>query len=405
MNASTTGYGSLSTTGFPRSANDTVESSHQIIYRTAGILSLFTIVMNTNTRGASTATVRLNGAAGNQSVSIGASATGTFQDTTHTDAVNAGDKVAYQIVTGAGGSTFDDRLTLCLFDPSPLTVSILAYVSLPNLSTASQTTFYGVTGGASGAITTESTIQTKLRSPGTLKNFMFSVASNARTTATTANSRVNGANGNLAISVGASATGFFEDTTNSDALNVGDLIDFAVTTGTGAGTITGGVLKAELVTADGSFLLGESSSAQTLAANLTRYMPFGAASERDATESLVQQQALYPFVGSMLQITIAANSLTAASTFSSRKNGAAGNQSISIGSGATGLFEDTVNQDVYAASDLLSCQLVTGATGTTITPTAHSMRGYIQVFDDDDDYAGPGLLEPRRGDPLVEVYS
>jgi hypothetical protein len=68
---------------------------------------------------------------------------------------------------------------------------------------------------------------------------------------------------------------------------------------------------------------------------------------------------------SKLYIRITTNSLTGSSTFKSRKNGANGNQSISIGAGVTGEFYDDANTDSVVDGDTFSGQFVVGA-GTSI---------------------------------------
>lgn len=76
-------------------------------------------------------------------------------------------------------------------------------------------------------------------------------------------------------------------------------------------------------------------------------------------------------VFSLLNTHISANATTGASTFSFRKNTAAGNETVSIGSAATGDFEDTSNTDTVAAADILGYQMVNGG-GGTISPKSRS---------------------------------
>jgi hypothetical protein len=68
-------------------------------------LSKLGIFISSNTiANTSTWRLRKNQANGNQSVTITASGTGYFEDSTNQDSVVAGDEVCYQLVTGAGTS-------------------------------------------------------------------------------------------------------------------------------------------------------------------------------------------------------------------------------------------------------------------------------------------------------------
>src|SRR3990167_9488536 len=75
----------------------------QTIYRTAGTLANLYVYISQNDRGASTYKSWINVSAGNLSVSITASGTGGFEDTSNSDSITAGDAVNAQSITGAGG--------------------------------------------------------------------------------------------------------------------------------------------------------------------------------------------------------------------------------------------------------------------------------------------------------------
>lgn len=81
------------------------------------------------------------------------------------------------------------------------------------------------------------------------------------------------------------------------------------------------------------------------------------------------RQTLYRTAGTLRSFytKILTNDHTGASTMRVRKNGANGNQLLSIPASTTGEFEDLVNTDVVAAGDLMNIQLIIGAGGTTFT--------------------------------------
>src|SRR5690349_17266000 len=97
------------------SAFSAAESNAQITRRVPGVESNLYIRVNTNDRGTSTLRFRINGGDGNQVVSITASTTGEFEDTSNTDTIAAGDLTDYQITGGAGGTTLTFGIVSTLF--------------------------------------------------------------------------------------------------------------------------------------------------------------------------------------------------------------------------------------------------------------------------------------------------
>jgi hypothetical protein len=75
----------------------------------------------------------------------------------------------------------------------------------------------------------EGDTQTKVRGPAVTATRLFvKVFSNGLDAPTTIAIRINGANGNLQVSIPAGTHGIFEDATHSDALASGDLVDFLI---------------------------------------------------------------------------------------------------------------------------------------------------------------------------------
>jgi hypothetical protein len=88
----------------------------------------------------------------------------------------------------------------------------------------------------------------------------------------------------------------------------------------------------------------------------------------------------------------------------SRKNGVNGNQTLSIGSGATGEFQDTTNSDSIASGDSFYTQVVTG-TGTQIgwVVVSHlfsATSGMVKRFGE---YGGNSTSTTARFLPLVSA--
>ncbi len=89
----------------------------------------------------------------------------------------------------------------------------------------------------------------------------------------------------------------------------------------------------------------------------------------ETTEANVKSRLRTAATINNMEVIVLNNSLTAASTLTSRVNGAPGTMSISISNGATGTFSDTTNSDVITSGNDYNYQLVTGgATGSIRTP-------------------------------------
>ena len=83
------------------------------------------------------------------------------------------------------------------------------------------------------------------------------------------------------------------------------------------------------------------------------------------TEAVAKTIFRFTCTLSKLTVNVSANAATGAGSVKVRKNGADGNQSVTIGAGLTGQFEDTVNTDSVSATDELDYQLNFGTGGST----------------------------------------
>lgn len=356
----TTNYAAL---GGNLGSKGTTETSEQITYRSPGTLSSLYVLVVTNANTAtSTFRTRKNTANGNQSVSVGSTVTGVFEDLVNTDTVVAGDLLNYQGVTGATGSNLLVSQLGIIFTATTSTVKKMVCTNTGVLSTASATLFSPLQ-GVDSVSATEANNQYKSRVAGTVKNLQVHISANSRTTATTFNSRKNTANGTLTVSVGSAATGFFEDTTHTDNIVATDLINYASTTGTGAGTISFNNIAAEITTTNGSFVFLKGSSSIGLAAGATTWQVVDGAVSNTTPESSAQNIPRMAFTAANLQIFSVANSTTTASTMVLRQNTANSTLSISITAATTGIFEDIIDTVAILATDNIDYQITAGATG------------------------------------------
>ena len=347
----------------------TTEANAQIILRSAGTLSNMLVYVPANSvAGTSTFRSRKNVTNGGQSVSVGSSATGTFEDTTNTDTITAGDKVNLQTVPGATTNTYTLQIISFLYAATTNTYAMHATNDVAGLaiSTASATRYFTLSGRMATLSTAESDEQCKMTVAATGKNLFCRISANARTTTTTVRTRKNTANGGQSVSIGSTATGFFEDTTNTDTIAVNDLYTYQYVSSTGTQSITLVQIGVGIETTSSKGLLstgivfGESSSAT----EVWYYAPNGDISGF-GTEASVATKVRAAFTTSNLGIKIITNSITATTTVTSRKNSAAGNQSVAIGSSTTGQFADTTNTDTLVATDTYHYKYAAGATGTS----------------------------------------
>ena len=101
------------------------------------------------------------------------------------------------------------------------------------------------------------------------------------------------------------------------------------------------------------------------AAGSTRYWKVGiGALFNTVTEALAQVPYRSAGTFSKLYVRVTANTATATSILTLRKNAADTGITLSIAAGATGAFENTVNTETISAGDLINYKTVSGGTGT-----------------------------------------
>lgn len=251
------------------------ETDEQQTIRQAIIVQLLWVKISANTLDTGTSTVRLrkNAGDGNNVVSIGAGATGQFEDLSSDDSVAAGDEINLRII--ASGSSGSISFQSASVRAVPSTYHGLLYTTVvAGTAVGASLTRYFNLAGAIGVSATEADAQLKTRIAGTLRNFQVKSLSNSRSDSTTFNFRKNGSNGNQTISVGAGSTGIFEDTSNTDSVSDGDLICGAFTTGGGTGTIAAsGALMDQDNNTDEFEIVCSAPGGVAFAIDLTTYMP------------------------------------------------------------------------------------------------------------------------------------
>lgn len=348
------------------------ETGLQIPFRTAGTLSGLMIRVTANSfSNAVTFKSRIAAADANQVVTVGAGLTGDFQDTTHSDAIaGTGDLVDVMLNIPAQSASFTYAICSFKFLATATTDTVVRHHSLGSSTTAAPgTTHYKSLTSLGSTQTVEAREQFKVKLAGTYKNFFANISTNTLSTAsTTFRLRKNTANGNCNVVVGAGLTGIFEDTSNTDTVAVDDLVNTQSVIGSGGtGTISYGNVGVAFVTTSGNYhLVSATHDGTSFNSGTTTYIAIGGAlTPTSTTEDTAKALAGIGAIYSNLEVNVITNTLAGAATLKTRKNSANGGQSISIGAGLTGWFEDTSNTDSLAATDYVAYQLVTPAPGGT----------------------------------------
>ena len=319
---STTTYFAL----FGYLTHSTTESFKAGRFRDLGTFSRLAVRCQTNgITATSTFRLRKNAGNGNQTVSITTGSTGLFEDTSNTDTVSAGtDEFDYQIITGSTGTNLILNHTVIVFEPTDTTRSVtkIGTTDIGAFTTASSTTYANLSGYTGGAAV-ETNYQHRIKRNGKLKYLNAEVSANARTTATTIRTRINTANGLQSVSVGSTATGTFEDTTNSDTLAVSDLINFSFTTGTGTQSTTISFISASFEFSNNQVVPLISATSGDVTAPATTYgiLLGGLLSKfTSPSDANIKLNFGYNFMASNLQIKLRTNANTATNTATLYKN-------------------------------------------------------------------------------------
>ena len=334
---------------------DSVSLAHRPA-RVAGTWSNIRCRVSTNTvTAASSFNSYVNLLPGNQSVTITASTTGWFEDTSNTDTIAAADEFAYELESGATGTTLGIKQVSSVFDSDNDTVTLLGCSSSGSSGlSASQTWYFPVIGGRDRN-DTEANREYRVGEPGTWQDASITVGTNGHDTATTIRARVNAANGNQIITVPANTGGTVrEDTTNTDVLSADDDIAWQVVTGAAtSGQFNVEKIGSNLVSTDDEWFSAIHGGRQRISTGPlnTYYWPIrGEMSFPESTEADAQIEAKFDFTAKEMIAKLERVAGSVSVTYRFRVNGANGNQVIT-GVTAVGVYTDTVNTDTIVDGD------------------------------------------------------
>lgn len=217
--------------------------------------------------------------------------------------------------------------------------------------------------------TAEAFVQIPFHSSGTLRGFWIQVKTNSLTSAATFYVRINGNPGNEQIIVPAGAIGEFQDTGNIDVINVNDKVNYLVSTSVGGTSLNllGISVLFQAPTNNVMKMVASGNPTNTITSGApTFYTPLsGELDTADQLESSTSYKIKTGGTFSNLGIYVSANTRPDTTTIHFRKNGADGNEVLSIPPSGTGLFEDNTNTDLVVVGDTVAYSIVMGGNGSS----------------------------------------
>lgn len=343
------------------------ESIFRTKWRSTGLLSrLWTRISANTLTASSTMTLRVNSAAGNQTLSIGSSTSGEFEDLVGSDYVKSGDNLGLQYVWGATGTSIFNVGSRIVYRSGESRLLGCGYGSGLVTGNTASVTNYSPLGGYTGSSTTESNAAQTALCRVQIANLFLCITQNSRP-GMTYSYRKNGATGSFVISpVG---SGLFEDLTKQDTLDPGDTFNLMRTYGSGSNTCTDSVFGATMwqIGSDQHLTLSAAAGHNITAASITRFLTVSGQMGSTATEADTQVTLGRSSVLRMLNLRVTVNARTS-TTFTVRKNGADTDLTFSVADSTTGLFSDARDSVVaLGPDDDVNYQYVSGTGLGTLT--------------------------------------
>ena len=298
---------------------------------------------------------RIGSANGNQTVTL--TGTGVFQDTVNTDSLVDQNliNIQHDQVGGAPGSKVYTLWGSTLQDTgtnTTIALSTSGRIVLIDFGVTRFTTVHGQLNASAGLATTEADVQYRIRRATTYSNLRVFLSDNSINGDSSWRLRIDtgggAANGNQVVTLTASTTGAFEDTTNSDPVAASDEINYSLVTGGTSGTMAFTLAQMKHISTG-----REMAAAIPVGVSQTSDVYYVAESGGAApsTESDTQIAARAAFTAKNLVVNIVTNSITAGSDYYLRRNGANSALTLNVPASSTGLFEDTTNNVSVAVTD------------------------------------------------------
>jgi hypothetical protein len=354
------------------------ETFNRTLARTPGTWALPGIRISANaTTAASTATLLKDGVSTGVSITIPAGTTGWISGTGSL-AVDGTTALGWAIVNGGGGSLTMTAMSMQFAPDDADTVSILAAHASSALQGVAGVTTYIRAQGSRGSDTTEAKATLRVPFSATWRGIEVIKVGNTTTGAVTVTSRINAAAGNQTLAWAASASDSKEDTTHTDTVTDGDLIDWQSAITAGSGTWETERWTSRLLNSAGEFLLAAGAiPGDGLALNNgLNYIPVSGELRVNATEAAVQMPAPFDIAGKRLFVEVGTNTSLLPCVLRTRINGADGAQWIEIQPGIEGVYyADVWATDTITADDLVCLEADQAGVNNTIRIRAAGFVG------------------------------
>jgi hypothetical protein len=322
--------------------------------------------------GTNTLQFRKNGTNGTL-VASGTGAAALTPDTTHTDSLVAGDVFTLQ-TTDTGTDPQYRHVTLNVdFDGPTGTYFRCSSSTATTFDLASTTRFIPIQGlmQADGTAT-EVNAQIKVRGYSKADAFQVRVDTNARTTDTVLNLRVNGSDvAASTVTIGAGLTGLFMANGINQALADGDLLCASIVYGTGTEALTLNFIGATLLSdtdATEVWAVNPAGVARTASATPDYYVLGGTVFARSTTTG-TQIVPGFAADSANLRLFLAANTYSVDATLKLFVDGVDSGVTTTITAAATGWLENAVDIQTITSANAICAEVVGGGTGS-ITITA-----------------------------------
>lgn len=214
------------------------------------------------------------------------------------------------------------------------------------------------------------------------------LSANARNNTNPGYVRKNTADTAATWSLTTTTTGWF-DSSGTASFVAGDTVNFRQRMNLGSGSITFNSITYRIDNGNGNYPINWYQTSNSLewsfSTNTTYFMNFSGQSNAISSGSETRQQLKVRAAGvySKMQCFIRVNSATQAISLRFRKNGADGNQVVSITASTTGYFEDASNTDSVADGDLINARATSsaGSGSATFTMFGVCFEATVDAYD------------------------
>lgn len=360
----------------------TTESYVSQTIRVAGAVSYLSWRLDTAFGTTLTLTLRRNSSNTALAISIGATTTGWVTDSTDSATVSSGDALDFAAGLGSTPITYGGNF-YCIsarFDATTGSAQMLAAVGYSGNSLAPTTkfvNFLGIAGNGLEAdgmtVLPESSTQFYCLAAGTWQNMACHLESNTFDEVTTVTNRINGSNGHMAISISASTSGYFEDTSSIDknSVSVGDLLDYQFfASASGSGSLGLDWIGAHfLATTTTQCMIGGSAIFPESIFSGTNYSSlFGGG---DVETYTARATGLFPYDSIASNFTTFIPTAGGAATFTTMINGLLSTLTASCSAIESGYFTDTSHTVAFDVGD--TCANRINVTSGTLTWASASL--------------------------------